>query len=70
MAEAAEMTRKAAEEVKWDQYIFSISLMIIWEKILKAIISGNNEDAKKYAIEHIEKAEQFIIERAMNNKNI
>ena len=34
--------------------------------ILDAIISGDNELAKKYAIDHIEKAEQFMIEKSMN----
>ena len=34
--------------------------------ILNAIISGDNELAKKYAIDHIEKAEQFMIEKSMN----
>ena len=34
--------------------------------ILDAIISGDNELAKKYAINHIEKAEQFMIEKSMN----
>ncbi|MGL5713077.1 MAG: GntR family transcriptional regulator [Paraclostridium sp.] len=51
---------------------FDTSVHLIEEhnNILNAIISGDNELAKKYAIEHIEKAEQFIIEMAINNKQI
>ncbi len=48
----------------------SDNLVIEHNNILEAIISGNNEDAKKYAMEHIEKAEHFIIERAINNKHL
>ncbi len=36
--------------------------------ILNAIISGDSELAKKYAIDHIEKAAQFMIEKTVNNK--
>ena len=48
----------------------SYNLVLEHNNILEAIISGNNEDAKKYAIEHIEKAEHFIIEKAINNKDL
>ena len=48
----------------------SYNLVVEHDHILKARISGNNEDAKKYAIEHIEQAEQFIIERAIHNKHL
>ncbi len=38
--------------------------------ILEAIKKGDNEMAKKYATEHIEKLEHFMIERTMNNKDL
>lgn len=38
--------------------------------ILDAIKKGDNELAKKYAKEHIEKAENFMIEKAMKSKEI
>lgn len=38
--------------------------------IVDAIKKGDNELAKKYAKEHIEKAENFMIERTVNNKEI
>ena len=47
---------------------FDTSTYLVEEhnNILNAIISGDNELAKKYAIDHIEKAEQFMIEKSMN----
>ena len=38
--------------------------------ILQALKSRDSQLAKQYAKEHIEKAEQFMIEKAMNNKNL
>ena len=35
--------------------------------ILDAIKKGDNELAKKYAMEHIQKAENFMIESTINN---
>lgn len=40
------------------------------QMILEAIKSRNSELAKKYAKEHIEKAEEFMIERAMKSKDL
>jgi len=51
-------------------YDSSLSIVNEHKLILDAIKKGDNELAKKYATEHIEKAEQFMIERAMNNKDI
>ncbi|WP_042277262.1 GntR family transcriptional regulator [[Clostridium] dakarense] len=51
-------------------YDSSLSIVNEHKLILDAIKKGDNELAKKYAREHIEKAEQFMIERAMNNKDI
>lgn len=51
-------------------YDSSISIVNEHKLILDAIKNGDNELAKKYATEHIEKAEQFMIESAMNNKDI
>ncbi|MEG1311362.1 MAG: GntR family transcriptional regulator [Romboutsia sp.] len=48
-------------------YDSSINIVNEHKLILDAIKKGDNELAKKYATEHIEKAEQFIIDRAMNN---
>ncbi|MBO3443945.1 MULTISPECIES: GntR family transcriptional regulator [Clostridia] len=51
-------------------YDSSLSIVNEHKLILEAIKKGDNELAKKHAREHIEKAEQFMIERAMNNKDI
>ncbi|CEH35964.1 GntR family transcriptional regulator [Romboutsia lituseburensis] len=51
-------------------YDSSVSIICEHKSILDAIKKGDTEMAKKYATEHIEKAEQFMIEKAMNNKNI
>lgn len=51
-------------------YDSSKSIIEEHQNILNAIVSGDSELAKKYATEHIEKAEQFMIERAMNNKEL
>ncbi|RDY22998.1 GntR family transcriptional regulator [Romboutsia maritimum] len=51
-------------------YDSSVSIIEEHKNILDAIISGDSELAQKYATEHIEKAEQFMIERAMNNKEL
>lgn len=51
-------------------YDSSLSIVNEHKLILEAIKKGDNELAKRYATEHIEKAEQFMIERAMNNKEI
>lgn len=49
-------------------YDSSVNIIKEHELILDAIKKGDSELAKKYATEHIEKAEQFMIERAMGNK--
>ncbi|MGL6106362.1 GntR family transcriptional regulator [Romboutsia sp.] len=49
-------------------YDSSVNIIKEHELILDAIKKGDSELAKRYATEHIEKAEQFIIDRAMNNK--
>lgn len=49
-------------------YDSSVNIIKEHELILDAIKKGDSELAKKYATDHIEKAEQFIIERTMNNK--
>ena len=43
-------------------YNASLSLLDEHQAILKAIKEANVVDAKKFAIEHIEKAEQFMLE--------
>lgn len=50
-------------------YNSSLSIINEHKLILDAIKKGDTELAKKYATEHIEKAEQFIIEKA-NNKEL
>ena len=49
-------------------YEASLSLVDEHNKILQAIKDGNCELAKKYATEHIEIAEQFFMENAVNTK--
>ena len=49
-------------------YDSSVNIIKEHELILEAIIKGDSELAKRYATEHIEKAEQFMIERTMGNK--
>lgn len=51
-------------------YDSSINIVEEHNLIIDAIKKGDSELAKKYATEHIEKAEQFMIERAMNNKEL
>lgn len=51
-------------------YDSSVNIINEHKLILQAIKDGDVDVAKKYATEHIEKAEQFMIEKAMNNKNI
>lgn len=51
-------------------YDASISIVEEHKLIIDAIAKGDSELAKKYATEHIEKAEQFMIEKAMNNKEL
>lgn len=48
----------------------SLNLAKEHKLILKAIKKGDIELAKKYATEHIENAEQFMIEKAINNKDM
>lgn len=48
-------------------YDSSVNIIKEHELILDAIKNGDSELAKKYATEHIEKAEQFMIERATKN---
>ena len=50
-------------------YDSSLSIISEHKLILDAIKKGDIELAKKYATEHIEKAEQFMIEKA-NNKEL
>ena len=50
-------------------YGSSLSIINEHKLILDAIKKGDTELAKKYATEHIEKAEQFMIEKA-NNKEL
>ena len=38
--------------------------------ILEAIKKGDSQLAKKYAMEHIQMAENFIIENTVNNKEV
>ena len=38
--------------------------------IIDAIKRGDSELAKKYAMEHIQTAENFMIESTVNNKDI
>lgn len=49
-------------------YEASLSLVDEHNKILQAIKDGNCELAKKYATDHIEIAEQFFMENAVNTK--
>ena len=42
----------------------------IFINILSAIEKGDCELAKKYATEHIEKAEQFMIDKAVSHKGL
>lgn len=51
---------------------YDASLKIVEEHkfMVDAIAKGDGELAKKYATEHIEKAEQFMMERAIDNKNL
>lgn len=51
---------------------YDSSLNIVEEHrcLLEAIIKGDSELSKKYATEHIEKAEQFMIDKAMINKDL
>jgi DNA-binding GntR family transcriptional regulator len=51
-------------------YDSSVNIIGEHKLILDAIKKGDAELAKKYATEHIENAEQFIIERAMHNKDL
>ena len=51
-------------------YDSSVNIIGEHKLILDAIKKGDAELAKKYATEHIENAEQFIIERAMQNKDL
>ena len=51
-------------------YDSSVSIINEHKLILEAIKKGDTDTAKKHAREHIEKAEQFMIEKAMNNKDI
>ena len=47
-------------------YDASLSLVEEHNRILQAIKTGDGELAKKYATEHIELAEQFIMENTAN----
>ena len=49
-------------------YEASLSLVEEHNKIFEAIKEGNCELAQKYATEHIELAEQFFMENAVNSK--
>lgn len=49
-------------------YDSSVNIIKEHELILDAIRKGDSELAKKYAMDHIERAEQFIIEKTMGNK--
>lgn len=51
-------------------YEASLSLVEEHNKILQAIKNGNCELAKKYATDHIELAEQFFMENAINSQEI
>ncbi|MGL4914601.1 MAG: GntR family transcriptional regulator [Romboutsia sp.] len=51
-------------------YDSSVNIISEHKLILEAIKKGDTDMAKKYAREHIEKAEQFMIEKAMNNKDL
>lgn len=51
-------------------YDSSVNIISEHKLILEAIKKGDTELAKKYATQHIENAEHFMIERAMNNKEL
>lgn len=51
-------------------YDSSLSIVEEHKLIADAIAKGDSELAKKYATEHIEKAEQFMLERAVSNKTV
>ncbi|MDU2197656.1 MAG: GntR family transcriptional regulator [Peptostreptococcaceae bacterium] len=51
-------------------YDSSLSIVEEHKNILSAIEKGDCELAKKYATEHIEKAEQFMIDKAVSHKGL
>jgi len=51
-------------------YDSTVNIVEEHKMILDAIKRGDSEMAKKYAMEHIQKAENFIIESTANNKDI
>lgn len=51
-------------------YDSSLSIVEEHKNILSAIENGDCELAKKYATEHIEKAEQFMIDKAVSHKGL
>ena len=51
-------------------YNVSLSIVEEHERILKAIIEGDSEEAMKCATEHIEIAEHYMIEKVMSNKEL
>ena len=51
-------------------YDSSLSIVEEHNKILDAIEKGDCELAKKYATDHIINAEHFMIDKAINNKEL
>ena len=51
-------------------YDSTVNIVEEHKMILDAIKTGDSEMAKKYAMEHIQKAENFMIENTANNKDI